>query len=113
MVWSGVAGPTCETRDASTDDTNSATSGESSKPTRTRRLRLSTPRSRGATASAVWRRAPGDRAVPLEEEGLRLRTVGDRVGHVARDAEPGSTIRERDDVLAVHALDHLVRAGVV
>ena len=58
-------------------------------------------------------RAPGDRAVPLEQQRLRLGPVGDRIGHVARDAEAGAAIRERDDVLAVHTLDHVVRAIVV
>jgi len=33
--------------------------------------------------------------------------------HVARDAKAGPAIRERDDVLVVHALDHIVRAIVV
>ena len=58
-------------------------------------------------------RSPGDRAMTLEEEGFRLGAVGDRVGHVPGDAEPGSAIRERDDVLSVDALDHVMGAVVV
>ncbi len=59
------------------------------------------------------RGAPRDRAVALEQERFRVRPLADRVGHVARDAEPGATVREREHVLAVHAVDHVGRPIVV
>ena len=59
MVWSGVAGPTCESAGASSDEVNSVTVPASSKVTITRRSCPSRPRSRGASASAAARRAAG------------------------------------------------------
>src|SRR5262247_2227259 len=124
MVWSGVAGPMLESAAASRDEANSSTSAASSKPTTTRLSRPTSPRSTGATASATRRRssgeavgaadqvdrgevgvlhrsAPADGPVLLQEQRLRLGMPREGLGHLARDQEARTPVRQRDDVPAV------------